>query len=276
LRRNVTIVLCALAVLLAMPDVAAAAPNCFYDPGTRTVTLDLRVGLAAPSDRDWRVHRFAADGDGTLRWSSWGSWGINVMLVPCLGATVHNTDIVDIIGNDTGHETMNFGPFAETEILFHLDLAGAPSIGDEVVVEGRLAGDTITIGATGIALDASGTLITLDSEIVKVHASGGDGADTITGQGGFGAGPATSVALALAGGEGRDRLTGGRGPDRIVGDADADELEGGPGEDRLDGVAGNDTLFARDGDADEVIGGGGSDRAQVDGIDTVKGVESRF
>lgn len=293
MRRRFTIVVCGLLALLAAPELAAGAPNCVYDPGTRTATLDVRVGLPAPSDRDWRVHRLEARSRGDLYWSSWGSWGLNFMEIPCAGATVVNTDTVNIIGNDTGHETLNFANFAGTEMIFHADLAGAPSIGDEIVVEGPAAGDTITVGETGIALDLSGTLVTLDSEIVKVHVHGGDGNDTISGQGGVGTGPAATIPLGLLGGKGRDRITGGLGRDRIDGEEDDDQLDGdqgddwllgsagadvltgGAGKDRMEGHGQGDTFFARDGEADTIDGGEGSDRAEIDrGLDVVKKVES--
>ncbi|MCU0800319.1 MAG: Hint domain-containing protein [Rhodobacteraceae bacterium] len=78
---------------------------------------------------------------------------------------------------------------------------------------------------------------------------GGDGADTIFGEGGNDT---------LAGGLGADSLDGGAGDDSLLGQESNDTLSGGDGNDTLDGGVFNDTLFGGAG-ADRLIGGDGSD-----------------
>jgi uncharacterized delta-60 repeat protein len=88
------------------------------------------------------------------------------------------------------------------------------------------------------------------------HIIGGNGADTLTG-------------------DGRPNFIDGRGGnDTIRGGGDNDTLVGGSGQDRLFGEAGNDFLDARDGITDLVLdGGSGTDTAKKDGSDPRTSIE---
>lgn len=68
----------------------------------------------------------------------------------------------------------------------------------------------------------------------------------------------------LFGGHGRDTLNGGDGDDELRGEDSDDELSGEDGTDRLDGGDGNDRMSGHGGD-DEMIGGAGDDEAHGDG-----------
>ncbi len=95
---------------------------------------------------------------------------------------------------------------------------------------------------------------------------GGDGADTLTGQGGDG--------NTLRGAEGDDRIiTGGGQRARLDGGGGDDWLTSGGGGDTLDGGTGNDSLAGGNGD-DLLIGGAGADTLRGGfGRDTMQGGE---
>ena len=69
------------------------------------------------------------------------------------------------------------------------------------------------------------------------------------------------------GGDGNDTLIGNGRGNRLIGGAGADELVGGPNADRLAGGSGNDLIDAGDREPDEVECGDGSDTATIDGRD---------
>jgi dipeptidyl aminopeptidase/acylaminoacyl peptidase len=89
----------------------------------------------------------------------------------------------------------------------------------------------------------------------------------------------------IFGGTGSDTLLGGTDRDFLYGEAGNDVLDGGPGSDRLQGgVArdthrggpGNDSFYVRDSHAELIDGGPGRDRAQVDRVDRLRSIETRF
>ena len=135
-----------------------------------------------------------------------------------------------------------------------------------VTVNGLSGDDLITIGDLSAA----------DQTLVIVN--GGDGNDTITGQG-------------SAIGGARLELNGNNGDDTIIGSEGADSINGGAGNDAINGRAGNDSINGGDGndvlaggaDNDSIVGGAGNDfltgqtgddnMAGGDGNDTLRGFE---
>ncbi len=105
--------------------------------------------------------------------------------------------------------------------------------------------------------------VTLDSVVDQVAGGG-----IVIGFEGVDASVLT-VAIALAGGAGRNRLIGGGGADRLEGRAGNDTLEGGAGADMLVGEEGEDILFAGEG-ADRADGGAGRDTLSY--ADATRGV----
>ena len=128
-------------------------------------------------------------------------------------------------------------------------------------------GYTIADGAGGFA---SATL-SIDIATIADNRtlSGGNGSDTLTGDG------RDDILLGgrgddvLAGSGGADRLYGGQGDDRLSGGNGFDLLVGGQGADRLDGGAGEDLLIGGKG-GDILTGGAGADVfdfSRLDGTD---------
>ena len=96
---------------------------------------------------------------------------------------------------------------------------------------------------------------------------GGDGDDTIFGQGGdddLSGGDGDDKVSGnkgdddISGGAGEDRLFGGEGEDSIDGGDDDDFIAGGQGDDKVDGGDGDDLVAGNDGD-DVLVGGAGAD-----------------
>ena len=135
-----------------------------------------------------------------------------------------------------------------------------------VTVNGLIGDDLITIG----------DLSSADQTLVIVN--GGDGNDTITGQGSAIGG----VRLELNGNNGNDTIIGSEGADSINGGAGNDAINGRAGNDSINGGDGNDVL-AGGADNDSIVGGAGNDfltgqtgddnMAGGDGNDTLRGFE---
>ncbi len=100
---------------------------------------------------------------------------------------------------------------------------------------------------------------------------GGNGNDTINGQGGndtLTAGDGDDVVIA---GPGDDSIRGGDGRDSITGDAGNDAIDTGNGDDTVSGGDGNDLVYAGNGQ-DSITGDAGNDSLNGDGgTDTVDG-----
>ena len=173
----------------------------------------------------------------------------------CGGATMTNTDMVDIDGA-TGTEklTIDFaaGPFAPgmtdeagstDEIEWSIDPI------DELIINGSGGADTIRLGASGINLspgsDTDADVIPATPiDLVTVNAAAG--ADVVTGGGAFGADPGWWMSpLLLNGDAGADKLTGGLANDELSGGTEKDTLLAlkiADGSDLFLGGAGVDTL----------------------------------
>jgi len=118
---------------------------------------------------------------------------------------------------------------------------------------GELRGQLISQGTVGSATGTGGIR-------GFENATGGSGADTLTGN---------SDVNVLHGGAGSDTLVGGAGADQLFGDGGNDTLVGGTSGDQISGNDGNDLLVWNNGDgSDSMDGGAGTDTVQVNGSPT--------
>jgi serralysin len=166
-----------------------------------------------------------------------------------------NTDYV-YYENQTYWETIN-------------DSGGIDTITYDSSTGGRIDLSNATFSRMGRAVNFSdGTAtretISLGPSVIIENATGGDGNDTLIGNG---------AANTLAGGAGndttsgragKDMLLGGSGADRLTGSGGPDTLNGGAGNDTLNGGAGNDTLIHDAADSG-VRGDAGTDTLRVNG-----------
>ena len=118
----------------------------------------------------------------------------------------------------------------------------------------------------GSSSDIAGQALTIDPKTLIEEAIGGDGRDTIRGNGApnYLAGGRNADQLlgldgddVLLGGTGGDRIRGGAGHDHLQGEQGNDRLIGGPGNDRLKGGLDDDRI--KSGGGNNVLRGGGGD-----------------
>ena len=224
--------------------------GCTYDAATRAVTASL-----------------VANGQATLVVSG-GEIHFGAAPSPCGAATTTNTDSITVTGAGGSSETVTIdqtgGAFApgatgETgapEIEITLNLGDAT---DAVTILGTPGNDAIAAGTNGVALNADGDVdVTFSPLPAVLEILGGEGKNSITGQGTQGAGGRFVGRLLLHAGDEGDTLIGGDGGDELYGGDGADVLEGRLGSDLLVGGAGIDSLSGGDGN-DTLEGGAGSD-----------------
>ncbi len=141
----------------------------------------------------------------------------------------------DFIAGGSGDNWITGGAGADT-------LDGQGGI-DMLSYLGAIAGVTVAFGAAGTETTASGGDAQGDKIKNFENVIGGDGNDTLTGNGlanvmvGLGGNDVIKAMGGndrLIGGEDKDNLDGGEGNDRVVGGGDADTLSGGGGVDLLD------------------------------------------
>jgi len=226
------------------------ATGCTYDAARRVVTASL-----------------AANGQATLVVVG-GEIHFGALPTACGAATTANTDSILVSGAGGSSEAVTIdqsgGAFAPgataesgiSEIEIALNLGEGT---DQVLVLGTPGNDAIFAGLNGVALNADGDVdVTFSPLPATLEIRGGDGQNTIGGQGGQGAGGRFGGKLVLRAGDLGDMLTGGDGGDELHGGAGADVLEGRLGADVLLGGSGDDVLAGNDG-ADELTGGDGAD-----------------
>ncbi len=239
LPRTASVLVGVLLVAMGEAPAARAAPSCAYDAAARTVA----VQFAAPE-----TVGVVTDSDGYIR----------VAGLRCEGATVSNTETVDITGSggdDTADLKLSGGDFPG--IVFRVGLgAGA----DRVRIFGGSGQDHVVVGADGVnlAADAASAVDVTMTGVESILVNGDPGPDTLSGHGGYGTGDPTDVRLVLFGGGGTDVLTGGVAGDLIAGNDNGDTLLGKAGPDLLMGNKGGDDLNGGAG-TDRCLGGRGTD-----------------
>lgn len=150
---------------------------------------------------------------------------------------------------------------ADDDILFPAGagdgdlLDGGPG-SDTVWYPTGLAGVAVTLPEPGATSTGNGTPGDDDALVAIEHATGTDGADTLTG---------SSLDNTLVGGQGADTISAGDGDDTIHGfRPEAFENPVFYNTDVIDAGPGNDTVFSRDAIAEDVDCGPGADRVQSD------------
>jgi Ca2+-binding RTX toxin-like protein len=224
---------------------------CVYDAASRAVTATISAGTQV-----------------TLQVVGGAIW-FGTTPEACGAATTGNTDSISISGPAGSTETLIldqqggvFGPGVEvesgtSEIELTVSLGDAA---DSIVVYGTAGPDTIVVGQSGMALNGDGdrdvTITAPLPSVVEVRGLGGP--NTLSAQGGFGAGSSFGGKAILRAGDSGDTVTGGLGDDDLFGGAGNDVLTGRQGADVIDGAGGNDTLNGNDGN-DDLTGGLGAD-----------------
>lgn len=189
---------------------------------------------------------------------------------PCGAATVASTVSIVVAGSSADDRlTIDVEhPFA-ARTAWSIQLDGGRDI---LGIEGSLRNDVIVAGAEGVDLDGDSDRDVVFTGVDRIDINGWTGNDMLSGEGGYGTGGPTPIALifngglgedVLIGGTGNDSLTGGAGNDVLLGGAGNDALAGGDDNDYEDGGPGNDEFkegTVNSGD-DELIGGPGRDTA---------------
>ena len=261
----------ALVAALAAPSASSAGVLCSYSPATYVLTITMTSNLDSA-----KVSRLGTaivvNGQLCQGLPSVGNTGSIIWNDTSGGGTTATVDLT------TGHigpaKFINIGDPSSSIPMTVNGGAGA----DSFRVIGSGADETIAFGHGAVDdvanLDAAAELANPDPDvqlkgIESVAVDGGDGADTITAQGGLGTPAAPFGGRFIVNGQGGgDTITGGSGPSMVNGGVGDDTLKGGAGTtDALiysDAPAGVRVDLAKTGPQ----GTGGS------GIDNVSGFEN--
>ncbi len=248
-----TALLACCGVVLLAPDDAQAqtAPTCAFDLAAARVTVTVD-GLAA------HLRAFVASGEIRLNGE------------PCGGATVFNTDAIQVNGSPVWSDTVSlrgsFAPGLTPEPTGGSEIEISFADVDWLVVDLTPRNDRLIFTSDGIDIgnDGDRDILTPGTGRITVNADGGN--DRIDASAYSSVRPVYGTLVELHGGPGRDVLIGSTvASNDLYGEDGDDLLEGGNGRDRLYGGMGNDRLF----------GGGGDDwfyqEATVDGADDMFG-----
>jgi hypothetical protein len=261
---------------LVLPAGASATPTCTYDATTATVSL----ALDAPAPKGaYTLVRYV----NTIGWLN-GRPASGAAFTACPGATVTNTDTIDVTGTVDADDLIvslenrfplspgGFAPgltpetdgISEIEITIDLD---APSSIDTVEIWGTPRADVVTGGldrfsglpAFLLNADADEDL-TLERDRSLLVVDGFSGNDILE-LAGVGTGVTYDGDAVINGGPDDDVLIGGDGNDTIT---------GGTGFDVFQGYGGIDTINAADGVPGEPISSGpGNDAITMDTDDSL-------
>ena len=272
----------AVALAPTLAALAAAAPagateSCSFDSADALLTIGMTDGgdrvRVYVSGGDIHVERVVED--------------VGPVPLSCNAQASQTTvDTIRVRDNSDGSTALGvldpaeFGPgdtpetFGEDEIEW--DVSMGPGNKD-MVFASDLNGisESWRYGDLGININPTGTTLTDDREydlrgVDRIEALGGNGQDTISGEGGAGTGTPFPGRMFVQsgndpdfvfGGSGNDVLDGYFGDDSVNGEAGNDRVEGDAGEDTLRGQGGIDKLNAEDlpARADAEITGGRGD-----------------
>ncbi|HEU5057405.1 MAG TPA: hypothetical protein VFU21_12800 [Kofleriaceae bacterium] len=238
---------------------AQSAPTCAFDPATAAVTVTV-------------------DGQAAELRAPVGTGEILLDGVSCGGATVLNTDSIQVNGGSLSDSVTLVGRFApgltpeasggsEIEIAFALGESSGPWDGVTLTLTQRRDVLTFTSDGIDVGNDLDRDIFMAGVDGLVIDALGGNDridAAAYTGMPG-------GVAVTIWGGSGQDVLIGSSVLlNHLYGEEDGDVLRGGDGNDRIDGGPGDDVMFGRGGHdsfhsegamdgADDMRGGDGSD-----------------
>jgi Ca2+-binding RTX toxin-like protein len=153
-----------------------------------------------------------------------------------------NVETVDVSAKG-GVDTITVNDLSKTDVnKVNIDLGGADSASDTVVLNATNADDVITVTNNNGVVTVAGlpqevTISNFEAgDRVVINGLGGDDVITASGLG-------TAMLFTANGGDGDDVLIGSAGNDTLSGGAGDDVLIGGGGQDILDGGPGNNTVF---------------------------------
>jgi Ca2+-binding RTX toxin-like protein len=184
---------------------------------------------------------------------------------PCEGATVTNTDSINVTGIPgqeafiiQGEFTPGLSPEPEGQPEIEISVNLGPGYNILALV-GTDGDDQLTLGALGIAVNSDGDLdIAVQPEVSSILIHSELGSDRVSARGGNGSVGPSQARLELVTGEGRDRILDGLGHDVLVAGKGRDVVTGGVGKDLVRGGDGNDRLMGGKG-RDALRGGHGVD-----------------
>ena len=258
----------AILLLCAWADHAAAqsAPTCSFDPATAAVTVTV-------------------NGQGAELRAPVGTGEILLDGVSCGGATVFNTDAIQVNGSGFADAVTLAGKFApgltpEADGSSEIEIAFALGDGsDHVILNLTRNRDVLTFTSDGIDVgnDLDRDILTAGVEYITIRAR--DGNDRIDASAYTSMPPDGFTGLIeLHGGTGQDTLIGSsvlqnwlhgdEDADRIYGGGVGDSLFGGPGDDLLIGRGGDDIFYTENSTADgadDMRGGDGADQVTYRG-----------
>lgn len=175
-----------------------------------------------------------------------------------------NVAVQSIAGNVVVTLSDGTSPLVPTPSLGTIPASAVKSI----VVQGGDDANSIDLGNVTAAVfsslptilvkAANGNDLIIGSPDLANDLAGGDGNDTIQGQGAVDTLSGGDGSDSISGGLGNDQIDAGDGRDTVSGGDGADSIFGSHGDDLLSGDAGNDTLDGGHG-ADTLIGGDGDD-----------------
>ena len=154
-----------------------------------------------------------------------------------------NVETVDVNAK-AGADTITVNDLSNTDVnKVNIDLGGADSASDTVVINATNGDDAITITnnngvvtVSGLGEDITISNFEANNDRIVINGLGGDDVITASGLG-------TAMLFTANGGDGDDLLIASAGDDTLTGGAGEDVLIGGPGFDILDGGTGNNILI---------------------------------
>jgi Ca2+-binding RTX toxin-like protein len=154
-----------------------------------------------------------------------------------------NVETVDVNAK-AGADTITVNDLSKTDVnKVNIDLGGADSASDTVVINATNGDDAITITnnngvvtVSGLATEVTISNFEANNDRIVINGLGGDDVITASGLG-------TAMLFTANGGDGDDVLIGSAGDDTLTGGAGDDVLIGGPGFDILDGGPGDNILI---------------------------------
>jgi Ca2+-binding RTX toxin-like protein len=234
---------------------SAQTGSCTYDAFTGTVSIQTAPG--SPDNNYFGSSTLSVMGDA-------------IWFAPsqCDGATLSNTDSIEVVGTPYQEALTIHGVFApgrspesegEPEIEITIDFGNSPN--DNLGVFGTDAADRLTIGAFGLAVNDDLDLDVTVTGVDYILGWGMGGDDLMSARGGLGTGDPSPVGVQLVAEGGNDRVLDGLNDDSLGAGRGQDVVMGGTGDDFVKGGAGNDQLAGGKG-ADVLRAGKGDDRCK--------------
>ncbi|MGI9019584.1 MAG: calcium-binding protein [Solirubrobacterales bacterium] len=254
-----------------LPASASAATTCSFNSASKTLTVggDPAVGtgmLVSPTGQIYVSH-IVSNGTESTDCGPTPPTTINTDTISVNHATADlNTLLLIVNLEDFAPGTIDEGGvFCADEIEIDVNLGNGQDIVRLTEFDAGAVDNNFVLGSAGVDRNPGSIFACQDLELApdqppNYEVATEEGADTLSGQGGGGAGNPLGSRIEFDGGIGNDTAVGGNGSDTLAGGAgndvlrggagNRDLLTGGSGRDKLFGEGGPDSLFAKDGTAD--------------------------